>query len=662
MALPKLFQRIFWHNNTTPAINEDNLNAMSKGLSDVDDRVISLAGTIQEDVVEIQEDMEILNAALETIDDSVASAQGSASTASAKAVIASNKALVAEGFAVGEQNGTEVGQDSDYYENNAKYYANIANPPIRVIKDYAPIISITDAINKKARDVKIKLEPVQDLHGYTKPWVGGAGKNLYIGSPSFDGYTSISSWTKQTENRNGHDVYKRSGSGAGPYKLVDLPIGTYTFSCAVKTSDGGTATIYTTYAGASTATVDIASKNVQTTTNWATYSVTFEVTTAGTVALRIAKADAGDIYISEYQIEKNGSFTSYEAYENICPITGHSEAKVTRAGRNLWDEQWEQGDFDASGSTNSNTHAIRSKNYIPIKPGLYCLRYTDFYTSSGADYNLMIVAYDSNKTFLGNIVRGRVQASTTAYLFYVPDDVGVAFLKISIGDYSDTKVINSYNNDICLNVSDSSFDGQYAPYMGEIFTIDLGGTYYFAEVDVTTGVLTNLKAKDDVTIQGIYQRPGNPVCDFAYFTLTNAFDTRTSGWATPDMSNMFSGFATGYDTETRIGYILVYDTGSHMLAVSVPKGCTLAEAQALFSGAYLIYGLATPQTIQLTAEEVTLLWAYNTLFADTGDLSLTYDASGVLRIANAKLDIDTFKSIVAASSDFADFKSRVAAL
>lgn len=50
MALPKLFDRIFWRNNTTPEINEDNLNAMSKGLSDVDDRVVQLADSILEDV------------------------------------------------------------------------------------------------------------------------------------------------------------------------------------------------------------------------------------------------------------------------------------------------------------------------------------------------------------------------------------------------------------------------------------------------------------------------------------------------------------------------------------------------------------------------------------------------------------------------------------
>ena len=48
MSLPKLFNKITFHNNTTPAINEDNLNAISKGLSDVDDRVISLAGDVLE--------------------------------------------------------------------------------------------------------------------------------------------------------------------------------------------------------------------------------------------------------------------------------------------------------------------------------------------------------------------------------------------------------------------------------------------------------------------------------------------------------------------------------------------------------------------------------------------------------------------------------------
>lgn len=53
MSLSKLFNRIFWHNNTTPAINEDNLNAMSKAIDDIDDRVVTLADQILETVPQI---------------------------------------------------------------------------------------------------------------------------------------------------------------------------------------------------------------------------------------------------------------------------------------------------------------------------------------------------------------------------------------------------------------------------------------------------------------------------------------------------------------------------------------------------------------------------------------------------------------------------------
>ena len=55
MALTKLFQRIFWANNTSPAINDTNLNAMSKAIDDIDDRVIDLAADIMETVPELQE-------------------------------------------------------------------------------------------------------------------------------------------------------------------------------------------------------------------------------------------------------------------------------------------------------------------------------------------------------------------------------------------------------------------------------------------------------------------------------------------------------------------------------------------------------------------------------------------------------------------------------
>ena len=51
--MEKLYDRIDWNNNTTPALNETNLNAMSKAIDDIDDRVIDVAGDVLVVVPEI---------------------------------------------------------------------------------------------------------------------------------------------------------------------------------------------------------------------------------------------------------------------------------------------------------------------------------------------------------------------------------------------------------------------------------------------------------------------------------------------------------------------------------------------------------------------------------------------------------------------------------
>lgn len=145
-------------------------------------------------------------------------------------------------------------------------------------------------------------------------WDSG-GVNLYVGSPSFDGYNARSNWTKQTETYNGHAVYKRSEAWGGAYALIPLTEGTYTFSVAVKTSDGGNVALFGILNNISTATIEPAqSIHVATSTSWTRKSLTFTVTQAGTVALRIEKEGSGDIYVSEYQLENGSTATDYQPY------------------------------------------------------------------------------------------------------------------------------------------------------------------------------------------------------------------------------------------------------------------------------------------------------------------------------------------------------------
>lgn len=54
----KLYTLIVWHNNTAPALNEDNLNAMSEALDAIDTRVVQIAGDVIEVVPQIQDYLE----------------------------------------------------------------------------------------------------------------------------------------------------------------------------------------------------------------------------------------------------------------------------------------------------------------------------------------------------------------------------------------------------------------------------------------------------------------------------------------------------------------------------------------------------------------------------------------------------------------------------
>ena len=69
MSLSKLFQRIIFHNNTTPAINEDNLNAMSKAIDDIDNRVILIGDDVVTVIPQIQAYLEQAESIVEAVEE-----------------------------------------------------------------------------------------------------------------------------------------------------------------------------------------------------------------------------------------------------------------------------------------------------------------------------------------------------------------------------------------------------------------------------------------------------------------------------------------------------------------------------------------------------------------------------------------------------------------
>ena len=104
----KLYDRIIWVNDTTPALNEDNLNAMSKGIDDIDDRVLDLGAAVLEVIPDLED---LRDNAEQIINDTrgyAESAEADAQTASDAATDAANDELDAEAWAVGQRNGQDV--------------------------------------------------------------------------------------------------------------------------------------------------------------------------------------------------------------------------------------------------------------------------------------------------------------------------------------------------------------------------------------------------------------------------------------------------------------------------------------------------------------------------------------------------------------------------
>lgn len=122
----KLYDRIYWHNNTTPALNESNLNSMSKAIDDIDDRVIELADEVVDDIADIHTWHDETYQYRQDAEQYASDAQGYASSASTSAQSADDSAEDSEAWAVGTRDGSDVSPSDPTYHNNAKYYSDQA--------------------------------------------------------------------------------------------------------------------------------------------------------------------------------------------------------------------------------------------------------------------------------------------------------------------------------------------------------------------------------------------------------------------------------------------------------------------------------------------------------------------------------------------------------
>lgn len=182
-----------------------------------------------------------------------------------------------------------------------------------------PIATFETDLAEDLVKLDVDINPVQDLHGYDHPWIGGAGKNLCPPVTIGKGYNATT----------GEPTTSDTQASSAKFPFDKDKTYTFTKNCDVNfmifawDSEGN---FVGRTAGANT------SPKIFTKDSFSVGSGTRDYDSITQIALRFYQAtgqDINDVTDAEYQVEEGESATEWTPYENICPVTGWDEENVT---------------------------------------------------------------------------------------------------------------------------------------------------------------------------------------------------------------------------------------------------------------------------------------------------------------------------------------------
>ena len=294
---------------------------------------------------------------------------------------------------------------------------------------------------------------------------------------------------------------------------------------------------------------------------------------------------------------------------NVRPIHGFSVLNATRAGKNIANiktyNDW----------VNIGAYAINQ----------YCLPNNTLLIMSLVDKDPTI---DLTGVFFGYIAGNYDGSALQARDYYwVINNGSIGNRKTNIS-LSGSNLLNSlffypttegtFNKifsryDIQIEVGSTATD--YEQYTGNTYTIQLGQEVYGAEVDMVNGVA-------HVTHEYLEPAKGQWQGKDGAFFYTRVWDELIftgAAWKTGISNKFIPRVGTASAGEWWFnpnGRIVISTTDSYS---------TVAEMYEAIGSISFVCELATPFDIQLTPTQIETLIGNNTIFADTGDVDLTYN-------------------------------------
>lgn len=345
------------------------------------------------------------------------------------------------------------------------------------------------------------------------------------------------------------------------------------------------------------------------------------------------ESDGGDKVTSLVaQIEPVQAGSGDPSPTNVRPITGWTAAAVNVAGKNLL-----------------NPSIITSRANATVDDGVVTATKQD----TKAAFAPVLQAYNGN-TYVKNLGYGAsdfprtfVKDGTYDYVNFGHNgsryDIKCRFY---VGDLPNGEYVFSYEMIQSTGLfawhnmqieQGNSFTG-YEPYKGHTVPVSFGsaaGTVYGGTVDVVTGVLTVNTAILDL---GSFTWTRHATYTNCYSVLGNSLPSPAPINVCYDgLCEQYKVWYTGADvpistitSASNNGYLFIspsrWSTSNKSIVVNDNRGLSESAFKTAMNGVHLVCPLATPQTYNLTAQQVELLAGNNTVWADTGDITITWGA------------------------------------
>jgi len=503
--------------------------------------------------------------------------------------------------------GTMSAEDaSDYYDKTTTDALLAEKADIIHSSASGSIVSITDGAPYPVDALSVSIEPVQDLHGYDAPWPAGGSANIWDEQWELGTFNSDHQWV--------------SGSYVGTKNLVKVTAGaTYYSKCS--------ANIKYVFYDANSDFVE--EKDV------ASNSTFTAPATADTMRFRTYQA-YGSTYNNDIAINYPSTVITYAPYSNICPISGHTSAVVTRMGKNILVKTIVQSattndvtftvNTDGSITVNGTASANTTFSFIRKADNNFGVYPAGTYTFSGVPSNLpsgVSVYWQVNDgdTYISQTLNNNNLSKTvivTDKLWMDTSQTRNCYIYVANGTVCDHILITPQ-----LEVG--SIATAYEEPTRQSVTIDLDGTRYGGTLDVLTGMLTVTHGYATLNTTWSYQNTEGHERFGSEFLKTvikapsangDLADIICSSYKTITASQTYThgnGIGIGVDTS---GAIWVYDP-------AYTDGATFKSAVA---SVQVVYPLATPLTVQLDPHTLSLLLGDNNIWADTGSTSVGYRA------------------------------------